>query len=177
MNLFLLLIALLCEWCGASEAPSNVSWQTTIAGPSEPGERLSISGTVTRGGKPAPNVVLYLYHTNAQGIYPKRGNETGDARQHGYLRGWVRTDAQGRYAFHTIRPAAYPGRRDPQHIHVVVTEPGREKYSIDAIEFADDPLLTPEYRRRLENRGGPGIITVTKDAKGVWRGERHITLP
>jgi protocatechuate 3,4-dioxygenase beta subunit len=182
MNLIAMLLVLLastssCEWCGASEAPAKAGWTTTIAGPKEPGERLVVSGTITRAGKPVKDVVMYLYHTNEKGIYPKRGDETGNGRRHGYLRGWIRTDASGRYRFDTIRPAAYPGRRDPQHIHAVVKEPGRDEYSIDAYLFADDPLLTREERAKLDDRGGSGILKVARDAKGVWQGRRDITLP
>ena len=134
-----------CEWCGAGEAPADVSWRTTIAGKDEPGERLVVRGTVYRpdGKTPAPGVILYAYHTNAKGVYPKKGTETGNARRHGYLRGWMKTDSAGRYEFRTIRPAAYPGGDNPEHIHVTVKEPGKAEYWIDEFHFADDPLLTP----------------------------------
>ncbi len=32
-----------CEWCGAAEAPANLSWQTIVASANEPGERIRIS--------------------------------------------------------------------------------------------------------------------------------------
>lgn len=78
-----------CEWRGADEAPDSLSWQISIAPPDEPGDSLIVTGTVYRpdGRTPAPGVILYVYHTNAQGIYPKKGDETGNGRRHGYLRG------------------------------------------------------------------------------------------
>ena len=167
-----------CEWCGAAEAPKNVSSSVVIAGNNEPGERLVLTGRVLHrdGRTPAPNVILYAYHTNAAGIYPKRGNETGNARRHGYLRGWLRTDGQGRYRIETIRPGTYPSRVDPAHVHVVVGAPEGEEQYVDDFVFADDPLVDDRYRGRVRNRGGSGIVTLTKRG-GVWHGSRDIVLP
>jgi protocatechuate 3,4-dioxygenase beta subunit len=167
-----------CEWCGAAEAPQELSWETRIEGPDEPGEPLVISGTVFQpdGETPAPNVVLYLYHTNNEGVYPKRGDEKGNARRHGYLRAWLRTGERGQYRFTTIRPAPYPGRTSPAHIHVTVKEPDKPEYWLDSYIFEGDPLITPEHRARLRNRGGSGIVRLEKDDDGVWRAERDIIL-
>ena len=109
-------------------------------------------------------------------MYPKRGDEQGNARRHGYLRGWLRTDAQGRYRIDTIRPATYPSRVDPAHVHVVLGEPGKDEQSIDDFVFSDDPLVDEHYRSRVRNRGGSGITTLTK-RDGVWYGARDIVLP
>ena len=109
-------------------------------------------------------------------MYPKRSDETGNARRHGYLRGWLRTDSAGRYRIETIRPGTYPSRDEPAHIHMTVTPPGGDEAWIDSILFEDDPLVTPAHRARLENRGGPGIVRVARDASGVLSATRDITL-
>ena len=168
-----------CEWCGAGEAPAAPGWDVRIAAPEEPGEALVLSGTVfvADGRSPAPGVILYLYHTNAGGIYPKRGDETGNGRRHGYLRGWLRTDERGRYRFTTIRPGSYPGGTEPAHIHVVVKEPGKDETYLDDFNFEDDPLVTPAYRARLRRRGGSGTIALERDAAGRWFGRRDLVLP
>lgn len=167
-----------CEWCGATEAPEDLGPEIRIAGPDEPGERLVITGTVYRpdGETPAPGVILYAYHTNAEGIYPKRGDETGNARRHGYLRGWLRTDESGRYRIETIRPASYPTGTEPAHVHMTVLEPGGEEYWIDSIEFEGDPLLTEAERRRSQGRGGSGIVDLRRDEDGTWHAERDVVL-
>lgn len=167
-----------CEWCGADEAPAQLSWETTIVGPEEPGEPLVIRGTVFQvdGITPTPDIVLYVYHTNSEGIYPKRGDETGNARRHGYLRSWLRTNEQGQYRITTIKPAPYLGREAPAHIHMTVKEPDKPEYWIDSIVFNGDPFITPKYLDRLKNRGGSGIVTLNLDEKGVWRGTRDIIL-
>lgn len=160
----------LCEWCGAEEVPAQLDWDLRIAGPDEPGEPLVIEGTVYRadGETPAPGVILYLYHTNAEGVYPKRGDEEGNGRRHGYLRGWLRTNEAGRYRFTTIRPAPYPGRDEAAHIHVTVKEPEVPEYWIDSFKFEGDPYL--------ENEEGSGIIELRRDDDGIWRGRRDIVL-
>ena len=137
---------------------------------------MGINGTVFKAdGTPAPDVVLYLYHTNEKGVYPKKGDEKGWAKRHGYLRGWVKTDQKGQYKFSCLRPAAYPGRDEPAHIHVTIKEPGVNEYYIDEFVFSDDPLLTPEKRAKLENRGGSGIVQI-HDVGNMYKGERNIYL-
>jgi len=92
------------------------------------------------------------------------------------LRGWVRTDAQGRYRFDTVRPGAYPMRSDPQHVHLHVVEPARGTYYIDDLVFDDDPRLTAAQRERQGGRGGSGIAHPVRNADGVWQVRRDITL-
>ena len=51
--------------------PKSLSWETTIAGKSEPGEPLEMSGTIfgADGKTPASGIILYVYHTDATGHY------------------------------------------------------------------------------------------------------------
>lgn len=162
-----------CEWCGATEAPDDVRWQTVIPNEDEPGQWMKISGQVFKsdGKTPADGVILYVYHTNAKGLYERRGDETGNGRRHGYLRGWMKTNAQGEYQFKTIKPGAYPNRREAAHVHITVLEPGKEEYWIDSFTFADDPLLTDRDRHET------GVITLKEGPEGVLVGTRDIVLP
>lgn len=139
--------------------------------------KLKLSGTVyqAHGKTPAPNVVLYIYHTNRDGIYETKGDEQGWARRHGYIRGWIRTDASGKYSFYTFRPASYPNGREPQHIHITVKEPGRKEYYLDDFLFTDDPYLTSELKGNRSNRGGSGITT-PRAAGALFLIERDIIL-
>ena len=138
---------------------------------------LGVNGVVYKadGKTPAPNVILYVYHTDESGHYPKKGNETGWGKRHGYLRGWLRTNEKGEYQFVTLRPAPYPDHSEPAHIHITVKEPGLTAYYIDEFLFDDDPLLKPEKRRNLPNRGGTGILTL-KDVGNMYKAERAIYL-
>ena len=102
---------------------------------------------------------------------------TGNERRHGALRGWLRTAPDGRYRVTTIKPAPYPGRREPAHIHVTVTPRGGDEDWIDSVVFDDDPLLTADERDGRRGRGGSGIVTLERDADGVLHAVRDIVLP
>ena len=172
-------VGALCDGCDQmyEDMPANLSWETRIGPKNEPGEPLVIRGTIYKpdGKTPAPDVILYVYHTDNKGNYtPSPGQTAG--KRHGHLRGWMKTDALGRYQFTTIRPAAYPSRKAPQHIHVIVKEKGLSLYWIDEYLFDDDELLTKENRAAAENRGGVGIIHLEKNEKSEWVGQRNIIL-
>lgn len=157
--------------------PKELSWKTSIASPGEPGVPMTVRGIIYRadGKTPAPDVVLYVYHTDNAGLYSKGpGQKAGVV--HGHLRGWMKTDSQGRYQFRSIRPGGYPNRKAPEHIHPLIKENGKSLYYIDEYLFDDDPRLTQEERERQEKRGGSGIIRLTKNEKGEWTGTRDIIL-
>lgn len=167
-----------CEGCEAiyEHTFENLTSRTTIS--ADEGEPLVLSGTVylPDGITPAKDVIIYAYHTNKDGIYPTRGDEKGWARRHGYLRGWVKTNGKGHYRFNTIRPGLYPNRNAAAHIHMTVKEPDYPEYWIEEVVFEDDPLVDATYRAQQEQRGGSGIIALTRDANGIWVGTRDIVL-
>lgn len=141
--------------------------------------KLKITGTVFEkdGKTPAADVILYIYHTNRQGVYPTKGDETGWGRRHGFIRGWAKTGADGKYTFYTFRPGAYPGGSEPEHIHLTVKEPSTNEYYLDDYVFDDDPLLTAEERKKLSlrNRGGSGIVAPEME-NGMLVARRDIVL-
>lgn len=172
-----------CEWCGAAEAPAELDAEMRLAGPGspfpdEPGEPLVITGTVYEadGETPAAGVLIYAYHTNAEGIYETVGGETGNGLRHGHLRGWLRTGDDGGYRIVTIRPGVYPSRNEPAHVHMTVTPPGGEEEWIDSIHFDDDPLLDAGERAGLRGRGGSGVVTLRRDEDGILRARRDVML-
>lgn len=169
-----------CEGCEAvfEYGSKKLTSIDTLPDFKDPGPKLEISGTIFQadGKTPAGNVILYIYHTDQKGVYPQKGNETGWAKRHGYLRGWIKTNADGKYKFYTLRPASYPNSRAPQHIHPVVKEPNRNEYYIDEYLFTDDPFLDEKERANQQKRGGSGIITLTKKQDGTWVGKRDIIL-
>lgn len=143
----------------------------------QPGPKLAINGIVYKanGKTPAPGIILYVYHTDQTGHYPKRGDEKAWAKRHGYLRGWMKTNSKGEYKFFTLKPAPYPGRTEPAHIHIIIKEPGKTEYYIDDFVFEDDPLVNKTYRQKMNERGGNGIIK-TSIADNFLKAERHIYL-
>ncbi len=164
--------------------PQQLAAVDTSAGWPQQGQKILITGVVYQAGarKPAPGVVVYYYHTDTGGRYVhkpeiKRSmppNEHGQT--HGYIRGWVKTDAAGRYAIYTVKPGAYPDWSDPAHIHLTIKEPNDiNEYYIDDIVFDDDPLVSASYRAKMENRAGSGLVKL--EQKGdLMAGERDIYL-
>jgi protocatechuate 3,4-dioxygenase beta subunit len=169
-----------CNWCGTSEAPENISWETIIPPKGEPGEKLIISGIVylSDGKTPAKDIIVYVYHTNIDGIYPKNGNESGNGKYHGYLRGWMKTDSNGKYKFETIRPAPYHSHGgEPAHIHYNISGDNYPEYWLTALWFADDPRVTDEYIKSVKRSGGfSNVIELKKDETQILRGVRNIIL-
>jgi len=135
-------------------------------------EPMVIVGTVhTLDGELAPGVIVYAYHTDDGGIYPR-----ADTR-HGRIRGWAKTDADGEYRFESIRPGSYPETSVPQHVHLHIIEPDRYTYYIGDIRFDDDPFLSEAMKARTaEGRGGSGLVHPDRDDHGVWQVRRDITL-
>lgn len=175
-----------CEGCEAiHESPvafEKLSHVVTLPDYNEKGPKIEVSGVVyKRDGKtPAKDVVIYVYHTDQTGHYPTKGNDPDShreswAKRHGYIRGWVKTNDKGEYTFYTLKPAAYPGRKDPAHIHASIKEPDKNEYWIDAYLFDDDPLLTTYERSRQENRGGDGILRLRSE-NGILKAKRNIIL-
>ena len=157
-----------CEDCELMFAgmPTKLSPADTSDGWYEPGQKLIVSGKIYSPDKrsPAADIILYYYHTDQKGIYAPDKKNDGIAQRHGRLRGWVRTGADGSYSIFTSRPAQYPNNNIEAHIHLLIKEPDIDKpYWIDEWVFDDDPLLTPDLRRRFEKRGGSGILNIAYD--------------
>lgn len=157
----------------AGPSEEDLPWQARIAPQGEPGEPLVVGGQVLnpRGEEPAPGVVVYGYHTDKQGYYARNGGN-----QPPRLRGWAKTDACGRFEFRTIRPAPYPGRDVPAHVHFVLWGAGYPRQWVESLRFEGDPLLTrvmlEESRRqgrfasvRPLRRGGDGVLRCSIDVR------------
>jgi protocatechuate 3,4-dioxygenase beta subunit len=148
--------------------PDDIKSEHTSAGWEEDGQPLMITGVVyKRDGKtPAPNVVVYYWHTNNEGLYADRPSVPTQAKPHGYLRGWIKTGSDGKYTIKTSRPAPYPNANIPAHIHLSVKEPNLpNEYYLDLF-FDDDPLYLQQVKRSgRENRGGTEILRVLLQGK------------
>lgn len=170
-----------CEGCEAIfECPvpfEQLNWVDTLPDFNDAGPKMLVTGIIYEvdGKTPARNVVLYVYHTDQTGVYPTKGDEKGWAKRHGYVRGWIRTNEDGRYAFYTLRPASYPTGKTPAHIHPVIKEADMKPYWIDEFLFDDDPYLTAAERKQQRGYGGNGILKLTtKD--GLLTANRDIVL-
>lgn len=161
-----------CEWCGARDVPDDVRWKTRLHKDGDSGEPMLIEGTVykTDGKTPAPDVLIYFYHTDTEGYYGRKGQH-----RHGRYRGWMLTGDDGKFGFYTVKPAAYPNGGEAAHVHMTVTGLERKEDWADSIFFEGDPLLTE--RDYSKERGGfLNVIKLTTDSDGVLRGRRDLIL-
>ncbi len=162
------------EAMGAIDVPDNVSWRTAFPIGRDDGEPMIISGTVFEadGKTPAPNALIYFYHTDKFGIYGREGQP-----KHGRFRGWMLTDAKGRYEFSSIRPASYPNSTQSQHVHMTLTTLESREDWIDSILFEGDKFLTARERETSGRRGGFNPVVTLKPGKdGIARATRDIQL-
>jgi protocatechuate 3,4-dioxygenase beta subunit len=79
-----------------------------------PGTRLTLAGyVVDTSCAPVANAKVETWQADSTGQYDNAGYT---------LRGWVTTDAAGRFTIETVVPGEYPGRTE--HIHVKITPSG-----------------------------------------------------
>ena len=112
------------------------------------GERTIVHGRVLDGnGRPVPGALVEIWQANAGGRYRHR-NDTYLAPIDPNFGGCGRTitDADGRYAFRTVKPGAYPFRNRvnswrPAHIHFSLFGAGFAQRLITQMYFEGDPLI------------------------------------
>ena len=112
------------------------------------GERIIVHGRVLdENGRGVPQTLVEVWQANAGGRYrhktdmyfaPLDPNFGGCGR--------TITDAEGRYAFRTVKPGAYPWRNwinswRPAHIHLSVMGSGFCQRLITQMYFEGDPLI------------------------------------
>jgi catechol 1,2-dioxygenase len=117
-------------------------FRTRLCAPEEPGTALTMRGRIVDAHSCAvlPGAVLDVWQVNQAGDYDMQSAAFR-------LRGRLRADANGRYAFDTIMPVPY-GRR-PKHIHFLITRAGYEPritqcYFAGDERNASDPYVKPE---------------------------------
>lgn len=152
------------------ERPEKIGPVGRIAPASEPGTPMVIRGRVfgTDGVTAMPNVLVFAYQTDAGGLYHERG------RDGWRLKGWVRTDDEGRFEFRTIRPGSYPSGRTPAHVHLILEGPGVPRQWADGLQFADDPLLPEAERERARRSNHFAGTRPVEERNGVQYVELHV---
>lgn len=150
-------------WEGAPEFPLGANLAEGVRG-----EPAFYSGRVlSSDGSPIAGAVLDIWSGDGEGTYDMQMPEDPGMK----ARGRIRTDAQGRYSFRSIKPNYYPVPTDgpvgrmlelmgrhpmrPGHIHMIVSGPGHhavtthlfaagsEYLDSDAGFGVKDSLVTP----------------------------------
>ncbi len=149
------------------------------------GERIIVTGRVLdEDGRPVPGTLLELWQCNAAGRYHHPLDQRDAPLDPNFLgNGRVRTDEEGRYAFFTIKPGAYPVPVKetwwrPPHIHFSVLGPGSLSRLVTQMYFPGDPLNAVDRillsipdaaaRARLVARA-----VSTEEVEGEWLGFEH----
>ena len=105
------------------EAPAEAPSRGRVSPQGEPGQALTVSGVVVGpDGAPVAGASLYVYQTDHEGYY---GVKPASDNRNPRLKLFLRSDAQGRWAFDTVKPGSYPNSRVPPHIHFEVAAKGR----------------------------------------------------
>jgi hydroxyquinol 1,2-dioxygenase len=119
-------------WEGAPELPLGADLAVDVKG-----EPAYYSGRVlSDDGKPIAGALLDIWSGDGEGTYDMQMPEDVGMK----ARGRIRTDAEGRYSFRSIKPEYYPVPTDgpvgrmlnkmgrhpmrPGHIHMIVSAPG-----------------------------------------------------
>ncbi|KRB78875.1 catechol 1,2-dioxygenase [Sphingomonas sp. Root710] len=129
-----------------------------------PGQPLFVSGCVTdAAGQPIAAAEVDIWHASPEGFYENQDPSQADMN----LRGKFTTDADGRFAFSSIKMSGYPIPTDgvvgrllaaqdrhpyrPAHLHALIARPGY-KVLISQIYDPDDPYLTSDVQFGVTER-------------------------
>ena len=169
-----------CEGCELMYVgmPKEISNEHTSIGWTEGKQKLILTGNVFQldGKTPAPNVIVYYWHTDDNGLYSSNNQTPEQAKEHGKLRGWVKTDETGKYTIKTSRPAAYPSQDIPQHIHLSIKETDIINEYYADLYFDDDPLyLNHKKKYGKLDRAGTELLRIVLDSN-IQIAEHNIVL-
>lgn len=112
------------------------------------GERMILQGRVLdENGRPVPNTLVEIWQANASGRYRHKKDAYLGALDPNFGGcGRTLTDANGHYAFRTIKPGPYPWLNyvnswRPAHIHISVFGTSFSQRLITQLYFEGDPLI------------------------------------
>jgi hydroxyquinol 1,2-dioxygenase len=156
-----------------------------------PGEPIFVDVQVhDQAGRPIAGVEADVWHSSTEGLYENQDPSQAEMN----LRGKFTTDAQGRFAFRSIKPAGYPVPVDgpvgellraqrrhnfrPAHLHVLLYRPGF-KTLISQLYSPDDPHLETDAQfgvtraliaRYVRHEAAPAPAA---DVTGAWYSLAH----
>jgi len=167
--------AWLKSWNEAQESrPASMKSSGRIASENEPGIPLIISGRIFGpDDMPADGVVVHAYHRDHNGFdFGPDDNSLATWK----LQGWVKTDAEGRFEFRTIRPAPDHLGREGAHIHFTLESSDFGRQWAPKVFFSDDPLVTANQRRRSKDAGEFAWVLEVQTADNVQHVDVRIRL-
>jgi protocatechuate 3,4-dioxygenase, beta subunit len=110
-----------------------------------------IGRVLDRSGNPVARATIEIWQCDANGHY-RHPDDRQSGRDPGFQgRGRTLSEPDGRYAFRTIRPVAYPGRTP--HIHFAVIAPQRRR------------LVTQMYVAGESQNARDGVLNQIRDRR------------
>ena len=162
--------------CGSCTVPQIISSSTWLAPHDEPGDSIMISGTIYKadGTTPDSGVTLFLYQADAGGYYHRPKENVFQPT----LYGWIRTESDGRYEIHTVKPSPEVLEpKGPAHIHAHIFGNGMDEHFLHEFWFEGDHNLSSGDVSRFSKLGTfSPIISLTKTESGLWKGTRNIRV-
>lgn len=145
------------------------------------GQVIRVTGQVLdEEGRPIEGALVDIWQANAQGRYHHE-KDPATAPEDPNFQGWgmVKTDAEGRYAFTTIKPGAYKVNeswRRPPHIHYKVSRRGFHEITTQ-MYFAGETLNETDSLLQSVDEDARGLLVVEfKEADGVPHGHFPVVL-
>lgn len=140
-------------------------------------DRILLTGTIHNFyGTPAKDVILYVFHTDSNGVYLKRDGATGAEALNGYIRGWIKTEADGRYFIYTNLPGSYPDEKTRAHVHCIIKEPNVNVYSLMDFIFPNDPYQSESEVGVPHTKNGGLVKNISQPGDAITVYKRDIYL-
>jgi protocatechuate 3,4-dioxygenase beta subunit len=145
------------------------------------GKVIRVTGQVVdEMGKPVEGALVDIWQANSHGRYHHE-DDPATAPKDPNFQGWgmVKTDAQGRYSFTTIKPGAYKvdgNWRRPPHIHYKVSRRGYHELTTQ-MYFAGESLNeTDRLLRSVAEEDRDLLVVDFQEIDGTPHGDFPIVL-
>jgi protocatechuate 3,4-dioxygenase beta subunit len=138
-------------------------------------QKLKITGTIYKsdGVTPAEGIILYIEQADEDGNFDLR--EKNDKR-YAHHRGWVKTDADGRYTIYTFIPGNDRRFNQLSQLFPAIKEPSKPNYNLESFLFDSDLMLTKLCRKKIAKKGDPTRILKPINKDGLLIVEKNIVL-
>jgi protocatechuate 3,4-dioxygenase beta subunit len=136
---------------------------------------LKITGTIYKsdGVTPAEGIILYIEQADEDGDFDLRKHND---KRYAHHRGWIKTDANGRYTFYTFVPGNDRRYNQLSQLFPAIKEPSKPSYNLESFLFDNDPMLTKLCRKKIAKKGDATRILKPIQKDGLLIVEKNIVL-
>lgn len=148
----------------------------TIVTEDEPGKKLIIKGKVLLpDGSPAAGARIWVFQTDAEGYYKKSVDGKDLGWRESRISKVFAPGHEGEFLIHTIRPAGYPDRSTPEHIHFRISTPQIEEQE-HTIFFTDDERVTDSFRKSIRKDDRLYLVNLKSNTNDQLVGEFNMVF-